>query len=416
MNRSADDPSNSGNGVQVDPTAGLHSHAAALPETVRELSIEVATTLSELQRLKPDYERLHRIAANTSPFALLDWHMAWCEHFLNLDPHVRDDIMVLVLRDPRADCVAIVPLIVSARRFGPLNVVSIELLGADPSTTETRTPLVAPGYEALTVRAVRRRLAQRQDWDWITWGGVDEKFGQELAMDANLHMQPEAPGYMLDLPSTWPEFRSGLKRNIRESLRHGYNSLKRGGHTFSLEVATEPAAVHRGIERFLMLHSSRAHMTGTIEHPDHFAGQASKRFLFAVCATLSARGIVRVFQLRIGTEVVAIRIGFVVGDGLYLYYSGFDPRWARYGVMTTALAESLKYAIAQGLKTVNLSRGTDPSKTRWSPRAIKYSTVLELRRRPTSRVAHRCYLSARSGKGLQFWILRFLGRSRRVWD
>jgi len=62
-----------------------------------------------------------------------------------------------------------------------------------------------------------------------------------------------------------------------------------------------------------------------------------------------------VFQLRIADAVVASRIGFVIGDGLYLYPSGFDPAWGRYSVMTTMMAEALRYAIASGLRTVNLS-------------------------------------------------------------
>jgi hypothetical protein len=58
-------------------------------------------------------------------------------------------------------------------------------------------------------------------------------------------------------------------------------------------------------------------------------------FLYAVCNNLAARDAVRLFQLRIGAEIVASRIGFAVGDSIYLYYSGFDPAWGRYSVMTT---------------------------------------------------------------------------------
>ena len=49
-------------------------------------------------------------------------------------------------------------------------------------------------------------------------------------------------------------------------------------------------------------------------------------------------------------QIVAMRLGFVVDDSLYLYYSGYDPLWARYSVMTTTVAEALKYAIACGLQ------------------------------------------------------------------
>jgi len=46
-------------------------------------------------------------------------------------------------------------------------------------------------------------------------------------------------------PPTWELFRRNLKRNVRESLRHCYNSLRREGIGFSFEVAASAADVAR---------------------------------------------------------------------------------------------------------------------------------------------------------------------------
>jgi CelD/BcsL family acetyltransferase involved in cellulose biosynthesis len=67
---------------------------------------------------------------------------------------------------------------------------------------------------------------------------------------------------------------------------------------------------------------------------------------------------------------VAARVAFLLQDELYLYFSGFDPKWARYSVMTTTVAETIKWAIQHRLRAVNLSTGTDVSKTRWSPSVL----------------------------------------------
>ena len=53
---------------------------------------------------------------------------------------------------------------------------------------------------------------------------------------------------ILTLPSTWEAFRSGLKRNVKESLRHGYNSLKREGFEPCLGVAETAAVVRAALE------------------------------------------------------------------------------------------------------------------------------------------------------------------------
>jgi len=88
---------------------------------------------------------------------------------------------------------------------------------------------------------------------------------------------------------------------------------------------------------------------------------------------------------------VASRIGFKLGDTLYLYYSAFLPKWGDYSVMTTCVAEAIQYAIAQGWKTVNLSTGTDVSKTRWAPQNVRYGEVVEVASSMGRRYAYPAY-------------------------
>src|SRR4029077_1169734 len=126
-------------------------------------------------------------------------------------------------------------------------------------------------------------------------------------------LQPIDDG-VLDLEPTWEGFRAKLKRNIRESLRHCYNSLKREGVRVDLEVARTPTDVKRGLDRFLALHSMRAQVKGTIEHADRFAALRARAFLYDVCDRLTTLDKTRVFLLKVRDQVVAARIGFVVGD------------------------------------------------------------------------------------------------------
>lgn len=127
-------------------------------------------------------------------------------------------------------------------------------------------------------------------------------------------------------------------------------------------------------------------------------------------------GVVRVFQLVIGEEIVAVRIGFAIRDSLYLYYSGFDPRWAKYSVMTTTLVEIIKYAIQQRMNTINLSPTKDISKTRWGPREIPLKRAVQVAPSPLSRLAWAGFQRAKYGRPLPPWIVNFLRLRSRVWD
>jgi CelD/BcsL family acetyltransferase involved in cellulose biosynthesis len=394
-------------------TSGIEPPPDALP--LSKVTLETVTTVDGLADLRPDYERLQRITGNTLPFALHEWHLTWCQHFLDCSPLIRDEPLIYILRNAERECVAILPFMTSRRRIGPLKIVSVSLLGADPGISEIRTPLVERGYEHLAVRAVRDSLQKLRDWDWIHWAGASDVLAKALSGVTPLDWQPPLSDFILDLPPTWPQFRSRLKRNIRESLRHCYNSLERDGHRFELQVIKDPHEVRQGVTLFLSLHAMRASLTHTVVHPDRFANHICRDFLYAVCDRLAQRDAVRLFALKIGAETVAMRLGFQVGDSLYLYYSGYDPRWARYSVMTTTVAEAIKYSIGQGVKTVNLSTIAEISKTRWGPRQVDYRSAYEPRGRLRSRLASSAYLRARSDSGYPSKLLQRLISVRHDW-
>jgi CelD/BcsL family acetyltransferase involved in cellulose biosynthesis len=246
--------------------------------------------------------------------------------------------------------------------------------------------------------------------------GIRSDFTEALGKGGTIEWQPSRPYYVLDLAPTWDKFRAGLKRNIRESLRHCYNSLKRDGLQFELLVIRDPADMPQGLARFLELHDMRANLKVGVIHRNCFPTEASRRFLYAVCERLAMSGVVRLFQLRVGAQIVAARIGFVVGDSLYLYYTGYDPEWYRYSVMTTTDAEAIKYAISQGLKTVNLSPGKISAKTRWGPRELEYTSAYEARNRLRSRLARYAYVRSTSVDGVPGRLVQLLGAARRLWS
>ena len=136
-------------------------------------------------------------------------------------------------------------------------------------------------------------------------------------------------------------------------------------------MTTDRAGVADALDRFFFLHQARAELAGTIAHRNVFDASMARRFLTDVCERFADRGALRIFALKVGDKTAAMRIGFALGDSLYLYYSGFDPDFGKYSVMTTVVAEAIQYAIEEGFATVNLSTGNDVSKTRWNPTEVR---------------------------------------------
>ena len=398
-------------GVQTQGGLGL-AHALGSGEP---LSVEVVTSLDALQALESDYDRLSRATRNTLPFALHEWHMAWCRRFLARGDLIETQPMIHAARNSEGRCVAIVPLILTRRAVGPVHVSTLDLIGADPALTEIRTSLIEPSYETLAVHAIRRKIAAGRTIDWLNWGVVSDAQAGALSASGRTQFQQPLLDYVLDLPGSWEAFRANLKRNIRESIRHCYNSLKRDGLHCELRVAQEPRAVKDALDRFFILHAMRADLPGAVVHRNHFSNAGSRLFLHDVCARLAARDVVRVFQLAVHGDIVAMRIGFQIGDSLYLYYSGYDPSWSKYSVMTTTVVETVKYAIGQHLNTVNLSPSKDISKTRWGPREICMQQAVQVSSSPRSRLAYAGFKRVK-GRAPPPWISRLLRLKPRGWD
>lgn len=361
----------------------------------RPLVIERIETAHELAALEREWRALAAAHGEGLPFRTWEWNDAWWRWFHEDHVTVRDALYFRAFRSASGQLVGVAPLILVRRPGVGISLMrSLEFVGADPNVTELRGALVDPAWEADVYAALAAHMAaNRRDWDWIRWQGLrDGSDGLRAVLAApGAELPREAAAHWLRLDGTWETFRASRPRNLKESLRKCYNSLKRDGHDFELDVAREPAPLASALQRFLELHHMRAKADGLLHHEDVFRDTASRSFFLDVCTRLGARDAVRVFQLRIGGAVVASRVGFALGHVLYLYFSGYDPTWSRYSVMTTTVAEAIRYAFEEGFKVVHLSAGTDESKLRWRPERTVYREGVE-------------YAPGLRGKGARWFI------------
>jgi CelD/BcsL family acetyltransferase involved in cellulose biosynthesis len=384
-----------------------------------ELAIEEFGTPEALERLGPEWQALAAAHGRGLPFPTFEWLSLWWKHFAEHRAQVRDDLFVRAFRNGAGELVGVAPMMITRRPgVGPLAFRMLDFFGTDPYVTELRGLLCHPEWEGRVTRALLDHLAARASaWDWIHWRGLREgsEAFQILSARPDVTLQGETPDYLLRPAGTWEEFKSSRGRNLKESLRKCYNSLKRDGHAFSLEVAASRDEVRAAVERFLALHGARAEVTGTVAHGNVFESPSARAFLFEVCDRFAARDMARIFQLRVAEKVVACRIGFALGDSLYLYFSGYDPEWAKYSVMTTTVAEAIRWAQANRFAVVNLSFGTDVSKTRWDPEKVVYRNALQASPGVRGRLAHLAYDTLRErifGGAAGRAVRRLLGRQR----
>ena len=376
-------------------------------------TVSTVGTVDELRRLEPEWrELLGRMGADL-PFLWPEWTITWWECFRQERSAVRDSLHVKTVRGERGELLAIVPLMLTERPgVGPARARAMGFLGADRYVTEQRAPIVDPACQREVAEALARDLHARNGWDWIPWEGLDREgeFAAALGRDLNLRWDDSQPANILRLAPSWEEFRGGLKHNIKESLRHCYNSLKRANLVPRLEVAVSPEEILPALEVFFGLHTARSLQSNGQAHPDRFSIGTVRQFLERVCLRFAEQRMTRVFVLRVGETPVASRVGFMLPGCLYLYYSGFDPAWGKYSVATTVVAEALRYAIESGCSTAHLSMGADVSKSRWGPEMPTFHRAVWVRPQLYSRLALGVYSWARDDAGPLARVKGVLGR------
>jgi len=349
--------------------------------------------------LLAEWNALHERISPNMPFTSASWNALWWKHHRSNRPLKRDELCLIVVRDARNALIAVAPMM-STRQpsIGPLRLHTLRFFGADPNVTELRGLVCEPENEVAAIEAVLKCLKHEYPHaDWIEWGALRQENWRKAAgklSEGSWSSNRETDGYHLELPATWEALRSSRSRNIKESIRHCYNSLKRDGLTPELRVIQSPEDTPAALATFFRLHAMRSLATNTITHADVFRKENERAFISEYARVQARRGELRIFQLLISGNVVASRIGFQNGDQIYLYYSGYDPTWSKYSVMTTLVVEAIKWSIEQRLAIVHLSTGSDVSKLRWGPVQTRYVALTEVRRSWRARLFFSIYQQA----------------------
>lgn len=334
------------------------------------LHVEVVESLGALEAIAPAWQALDQQTCPRLPFTGPRWNLLWWKHFAESQLTVVDRIYSFVMFDGN-QLVAVAPMMLTERPgVGVVRSRQLQFFGADPNVTELRGPCCRRVDEGRVFESLLSHLeAHQSEWDWVDLSGFVERGAAftEVARRQPLEWTRQVPCFLIQPGEDWDAYRATLPRNLKESLRKCYASLRRDNLHHELRVVERPDDVKERLKTFFDLHRLRAQAPMTPKHPDVFASWASRCFLREYMALASEEGSAKLFELVVEGEVVASRIGFVLDDCLYLYFSGYQTRMSKYSVMTTCTAEAIKWAIAKGLKTINLSTGRDQSKLRWRP-------------------------------------------------
>lgn len=338
------------------------------------VEVEEVTTSARFAALQPAWDRLFAQAETASPFNTWLWLATWWEVF-GQGKQLR---IVVVWEDERA--IAVAPFYTLHYRLGPLRVRAVLPMGYGNDLTERMEMLVAAGRRADAIRSVAAHLAaRRQDqWDLLLWSGV-VRAEMPVTLQRLVHRERPMPHESRPVPTAWPELVGGLSKSMRDNLTYYPRLLARHGHAVHTRIVTAPQDLGPALAEFVRLHRARAHCPDTIPHDDRFGVPAHHAFLQRIAPLLAAQSMLRLTLLSVDHVTVAAQLTLEHAGTLYVYYSGFDPCWRRYGVGMQATAACLQDALTRGVRTVDFLGGTVPFKRQWGTRAVPLGKVILLR-------------------------------------
>ena len=229
--------------------------------------------------------------------------------------------------------------------------------------------VIAPGREAdffsillddLQEQGITRlELAHlRPDSTVLTYlVGTAEKRGYQLSCS------PEETSLELDLPPTWDEYLATLTTKQRHEVKRKLRRLSEVGEV-NYYFINGRAAVHDKMDTFLKM------FTESRSDKSAFLTVQRESFFKSMADTMAEAGLLGLGVLDLDSVPAAMIMYFDYEDCIYLYNSGYDPRYSSLSVGLLSKALCIQDSIKKGRKRFDFLKGKEIYKSHLGGREV----------------------------------------------
>jgi CelD/BcsL family acetyltransferase involved in cellulose biosynthesis len=320
------------------------------------------------------WDELLARSGSRNPFLTWAWHRACADA---VPAEAVDSCQVVVLRSARGHMEALFPFRVHRQRLWGVPVTGAGWAFGDFGCPDHLELLASPEADLDALVGALENLP----WVVIKLGNV-----AEAAINVERFCAAcERRGWTVrrrrlvrcpyvELPKSWEAYLSGLSAHGRAALRRVERKLNREHDVVLTDYGKE--RVEEGLQHLQSLHGLRWGGGGAFRDP------AWERLHRRFAPLLADQGRLWLFTLDVDGAPAAAWYGFSLelGDTVYHYQSGRDPRWDRDRVGTMLLALMIRRAIELGYRRFDFLRGEEPYKLQWTRTARPCYEVVVFRR------------------------------------
>lgn len=319
------------------------------------LAIEVGTDEAYFNAIREEWETLERAIGNPSLFMTWRWQRLWWTHY-----GVGRQLRIFVARDGQR-LLGVLPMYEEMRTSGPFRLCRLRTVGSGGDTApDDLDALLHPDYaQEIAAEFARRLTLPRTPWNIVSCPDLTPHapFAMAFLEASRTHSfallrRSERSIICGPLPDKWDKYLHDLGAHRRKGLRRKFRKFEADGGVVVWHHGAE--AVDAAFDNLARLHRMR--WTGrTSEHA--FSSEQYLAFHRALMHALDQQGALRLMELRIQGQPIAMRYGYRWGNTFFDLQSGFDPAFYEYSPGELCISFCVERAIGEGCSAFDMLRG-----------------------------------------------------------
>ena len=304
------------------------------------------------------WDALYAESPRPLPFMTWAWHRAWADA---APADERTSAEALAMFDASGVLRALFPFALGRVVFHRVPVDSLTWAIGDAGCPDHLDVLAAPGTDLEPLATALDAIP----WKILLLSNLAADAVNARALGGRIAARGHAmrrralwrcPRIAID--GDWERYLGTLTPTRRQTVRRKERSLRRD---FSVTITDYTSAtLDEGWRRFMMLHDRRWPGAGAFREP------RLERMQRAFAGQLAAAGRLWLTTLELDGASAAAWYGFALGDTVYFYQSGRDPRFEGESVGLVLMARMVRRAIERGYKRFDFLRGDDAYKAQWT--------------------------------------------------
>ncbi|MBZ5492100.1 MAG: GNAT family N-acetyltransferase [Acidobacteriia bacterium] len=322
-----------------------------------------------MEQFRERWSSLLQANPASSIFQTPEWLASWWQAY-----DQNRNFFALVFADSIGAVVGIAPLYVDRTRFLGLSLTTLRMVGAGSGDSDGLDFITAPEHAGDCAKAFIAWLAAQKEWHVCALetlpqhSPVAERLCRE-AQESGIRIDSTlTPNFIIDLPSTWPQYVSSLDSSFRPLLTR-YPRRLQSRFTVKFSRCKDVADLKTRLQTLFDLHQMR--WTGRGE-TGAFAGNERRDFYYRMATAFLQRGWLEFWQLELNGETVGAQFCFRYHDTVSLLQEGFHPKYAAEKIGYALKAYFLEEMIRTGARRYDFLGGDDPYKSKFGAHQENY--------------------------------------------